>query len=296
MTSRIPITIRVDSFEGPLDLLLYLIQSHELDISNVSISKITDQYLSYVLQMQELNFDIASEFLVMAATLLYWKSKSLLPQEEKPSDEAEQDGMPTQEDLIKQLLEHQRFLAAGQDLAQMPRLGEDVFTRPNRRPPIERVWKTMDLSQLALSYQDQLVRARKRTQVLKKETVSLTDKMLEFGDRLTVGKPTGMSKVLSAVPTRPEIVVTFLASLELSRLKKMRLHQQVVYEEIFMELLESLKNFNFSLATGFEYDLQNPAPAPVSATDTAATGLTHSIEGPNAATLDESFSSEISTS
>jgi segregation and condensation protein A len=73
MASRIPITVRLESFEGPLDLLLYLIQSHELEIARISISKITDQYLAYVRLMQELNFDTASEFLVMAATLLHWK-------------------------------------------------------------------------------------------------------------------------------------------------------------------------------------------------------------------------------
>src|SRR2546421_31911 len=81
MAYRVPITVRLESFEGPLDLLLYLIQSHELDITRVSIGRITDQYLAYVYLIQELNFDTASEFLVMAATLLHWKSKSLLPVE-----------------------------------------------------------------------------------------------------------------------------------------------------------------------------------------------------------------------
>src|SRR5437016_12241554 len=83
MANRVPITVRLESFEGPLDLLLYLIQSNELDISKVSIGRITDQYLAYVRLIQELNFDTASEFLVMAATLLHWKSRALLPQEDK---------------------------------------------------------------------------------------------------------------------------------------------------------------------------------------------------------------------
>ena len=81
VSQRLPITVRLESFEGPLDLLLYLIQSHELDISRISITQITDQYLAYVQLLQELNFDTASEFLVMAATLLHWKSKAVLPQE-----------------------------------------------------------------------------------------------------------------------------------------------------------------------------------------------------------------------
>src|SRR5277367_6107561 len=110
MSTRLPITVRLESFEGPLDLLLYLIQSHELDISKISISKITDQYLVYVRLMQELNFDAASEFLVMAATLLHWKSKAVLPQE-KSDDPAAVEGELelTQEELVRQLLEHQRF-------------------------------------------------------------------------------------------------------------------------------------------------------------------------------------------
>jgi segregation and condensation protein A len=236
-----------------LDLLLYLIQSHELDISKVSVSHITDQFVAYVRLMQELNFDIASEFLVMAATLLHWKSKSLLPQEDKPASGADaQDEEFSREDLIRQLLEHQRFLAAGEDLAQLPRLNEDVFTRPNKRPPIEKVWKTMDVTSLATTYQDTLVRARKRKTILKKETVSLSDKLKDFADRLELGRLTEMTQLLSPLAEKPEVVVTFLASLELSRLKKLRVHQEVIYGPILLELIESLKNFDLSLASGFD--------------------------------------------
>jgi segregation and condensation protein A len=263
LANRVPITIRLESFEGPLDLLLYLIQSHELDISKVSISKITDQYLGYVRLMQELNFDIASEFLVMAATLLLWKSKAILPQEK--TDEAgaaEGDLEMTQEDLIRQLLEHQRFRAAGEDLAQLPRLGEDVFTRPNHKPPIERVWREMNVTDLALCFQDTLTRARKRTQVLRKETVSLSDKIMEFGHKLQVGKVTELSSLISIPGSRPETVVTFLASLELARLKKLHVHQEGTYEAIYLELLESLMNFDTQLASGFDSVAQAAGLAP----------------------------------
>jgi segregation and condensation protein A len=252
MAHRIPITVRLNSFEGPLDLLLYLIQSHEMDINRVSISSLTDQFVAYVRLMQELNFDTASEFLVMAATLLHWKSKALLPQEAKAGDQEEEDVGFTQEELIRQLLEHQRFLAAGKDLLQLPWLGEDVFTRPNRRPPVERVWKEMDISTIALSYQDTLAKARKRTTILKKETVSITDKILEFNDRLKVGVPTNLMEVLSPLAEKPEIVVTFLASLELSRLRKLRLHQEGTYQAILLELLETLRGFDMNMARGFD--------------------------------------------
>jgi chromatin segregation and condensation protein Rec8/ScpA/Scc1 (kleisin family) len=136
---RVPITVHLDSFEGPLDLLLYLIQSHELDINKVSISKITDQYLAYVRLMQELNFDTASEFLVLAATLLLWKSKSLLPNDEKNDAGASAEGDEfTQEELIRQLLEHQRFLAAGESLAHLD-AGDALAAVPHRHDHLRHV-------------------------------------------------------------------------------------------------------------------------------------------------------------
>jgi segregation and condensation protein A len=253
LAHRVPITVRLESFEGPLDLLLYLIQSHEMDISKISIGRITDQYLAYVRLMQELNFDIASEFLVMAATLLHWKSKALLPQEDKlDGQNASADDELTQEDLIRQLLEHQRFRAAGDDLAQLPRLGEDVFTRPNMKPPVEKVWREMNITSLSLCFQDTVTRARKRTQILKKETVSLSDKIMEFGHRLQVGKLTDFKSLITIPGSRPETVVTFLASLELARLKKLRVHQEQTYQDIYLELLETLVNFDASVARGFD--------------------------------------------
>lgn len=263
MAHRVPITVRLDHFEGPLDLLLYLIQSHELDISRISISKITDQYLAYVRLIQELNFDIASDFLVMAATLLFWKSKALLPQEGKGEQNGQMEDEPalTQEELIRQLLEHQRFLAAGEDLSQLPRLGEDVFTRANGKPPVEKIWREMNFTDLALCYQDAITRERKRKHVLKKETVSLTDKIMEFSTRLRVGEMTEMRALISDLGSRPETVVTFLASLELSRLKKMRLYQQETYREIYLELIEALEGFNLQLASGFDALAEATSPA-----------------------------------
>ena len=207
--------------------------------------------------MQELNFDTASEFLVMAATLLHWKSKSLLPNEDKDAAAADvEDFEMSQEDLIRQLMEHQRFLEAGENLAQLPLLGDDVFVRPNHKPPTHAVWKEMDLSQLTTTYQDILVRARNRTTVLKKETVSISDKIMEFGTKLSVGRLTELKDLLSPLATRPETVVTFLASLELSRLKKMRLHQEGTYNPIFLELLEALQSFDMSLASGFDAEIE----------------------------------------
>jgi segregation and condensation protein A len=215
--------------------------------------------------MRDLDFDLASEFLVMASTLLQWKSKSLLPQENKEGDTAvAAEEELTQEDLVRQLLEHRRFRAAGSALAELPWLGDDVFVRPNPRAAIERTWKKMDMTQLATSYQDILVRARKRTKILRKETVSLTDKILEFRDRLTPGELKELRSLLDIGAGRPEIVVTFLAALELSRMKKMRLHQEITYGPILLELLETLTDLDVTTAIGFD-----ALRAPITATATA---------------------------
>lgn len=268
VSHRVPITIRVEHFEGPLDLLLYLIQGHELDISKVSISKITDQYLQYVRLMQELNFDVASDFLVMAATLIHWKSKAILPQEVDPNavNAAEDDGVLTPEQLLRQLLEHQRFLKAGEDLSALNLLGADVFTRPNTKPPTERVWREMSITDLSLTYQDVITKSRKRKTILKKETVSLVDKISTFANRLKMGERVTMTALIDDFKFRPEVVVTFLASLELARLKKLRVYQEGgAYTDIFLELLESLKNFDTTLASGFdsiESAVQSTLPNP----------------------------------
>jgi segregation and condensation protein A len=231
-----------------------LIQSHELDISKISISQITDQYLAYVLLMQELNFDVASEFLVMAATLVLWKSKALLPQENILNAQAgvEDEGGLTQEELIRRLLEHQRFQKAGHELGQTSWLGIDVFDRPGAKVPKEKIWAEMNITRLALAYQDMLVRARRRTQVLRKETVSLAERIVQFGEKLSIGQVTALAQLVGEQPSRAEWVVSFLASLELSRLKKMKVYQEKTYDPIYVELLESLEGFNSQLATGFD--------------------------------------------
>ena len=127
-----------------------------------------------------------------------------------------------------------------------------------------------------MGYQDMLVRQRKRTQILKKETVSLSDKILEFSAKLPLNKPTDMRSMMSQEPLKPEIIVTFLASLELSRLKKMRVHQEITYSPIMLELLQTLRDFDLELASGFEYDNKpgQPAATPMSLIDSIQHGLT----------------------
>jgi segregation and condensation protein A len=250
-----PFMIRLEQFEGPLDLMLYLIQSQELDISTVSISRITDQYLHALKLMQEMDFDIASEFLVMAATLILWKSKALMPKEEEQNPEDQESDLPlTQEELVRQLMLRQAYLESAGRIATLPLLGEDVFTRPNRRPPVEKIWKEMNVSSIATTFQDLLVREQRRSRVvMKKETVSLSEKLEEFGKRLEPKKITALETLIADKSLRGEWVVGFLASLELSRLKKLKIYQEKNFDPIFIELLEALDGFDISQASGFDY-------------------------------------------
>ncbi len=249
---RVPITVRVESFEGPLDLLLYLIQSHELHIGTVSIARVTDQYLVYITQLQELNFDVASDFLVMAATLLLWKSRAILPDEDKnDDDEISDETLLTKEDLVRQLLEHQRYLHAGDEIVSLPKLNVDFFNRPNLKPHIDKVWREMNMTDLSLSYQDMIVRSRKRKKILKKETVSISDKIMEFKIFLHIGEMKLFNDLFQKNSGRGEVVVTFLSSLELSRLKILALHQQEIYGPLYLELLKALNDFDISNAIGF---------------------------------------------
>jgi segregation and condensation protein A len=235
--------------------MLYLIQSQELDISTVSISKITDQYLHTLKLMQEMDFDVASEFLLMAATLILWKSKALMPKEEDPNAALAQEDAPlTQEELVRRLLERQAFLKAAGEIAVRPFLGDDVFTRPTKRPPVEKVWKQMNVSSIATTFQDLLIREQRRKRiVMKKETVSLAEKLKEFGRRLEPHQITALETMIADKGVRGEWVVGFLASLELSRLKKLKIYQEQTFDPIYVELLEKLENFDVTQASGFDY-------------------------------------------
>lgn len=237
---RVPLTIRIDAFEGPLDLLLHLIQTHELDISTVAVAKVTDAYLRFVKFMHDHQFDLAADFLVLAATLIHWKSRSLLPALPNDTDNAsdlESDYL-SPEKLVQQLLEHQRYLKRGQSLSLRPHLGIETFTRKTKKSPAEKIWRDLQLSQFILAYQEALVQNRRRHQVLQKETVRIAEKIAYMGRILEPGVLKIFKELISDLKLRPEWVATFLASLELAKLKKLKLHQEVTYGEIFLEMTE----------------------------------------------------------
>lgn len=250
------LTIRLTGFEGPLDLLLALIHSQELPITEVSLCQITDPYVQSLQHLQELNFDVASEFLVLAATLLHWKSKALLPPEPITQIGQEPEALLSEVEakaaLLQQLRDHQRFLEAGQRLGERPLLGVHQFKRSSTPTMLEKIWRELDSSSLALAYQRVLQRSRQRTQVLQKETVSLTEKMIQLSQVLPLQQLKAFGSFFVRSFWIPEVVATFLASLEMTRLKKLHLHQEGAYTELYLQLLEPLQPEDLQLALGFD--------------------------------------------
>jgi len=224
------INIKLQSFEGPLDLLVHLIKKHQINVYDIPISLVTKQYLEYLNLLQELNLDIASEFLVMAATLIHIKSKMLLPRPETAA------GDPTEEEdprdaLVRRLLEHQKFKAAAELLHDKETLRSAQWGRPDSRieaitgddyePEIE-----VDLFTLLSAFKQVLERARDRpAMALPPEQISIETRIEQLLGRLSETDACGFEDLFDDVATRPDMIVTFLAILEMIRLKLVRVFQ-----------------------------------------------------------------------
>ncbi|MEW6055249.1 MAG: segregation/condensation protein A [Bdellovibrionota bacterium] len=247
--------IRTDQFEGPLDLLLFLIQKNEMDVSAISLHRITDQYVQYIELMRELNFDVASEFLVMAATLIHLKSKRLLPSDDALGAESQEDAPASEEELVRRLLEYKRFQETARQLVELPVLGRDIFTRPGVLPPEKQtVWKELDITGLTLVFQDVLKRSRKRNKIIIREPTSIPERIAQLAKILKPGELTEFASILSPEPDRTEIIVTFIALLEIARLKKLKLYQNETFGSIYLTLTDALSELDPTLMTGFQYN------------------------------------------
>lgn len=230
--------IHLDSFDGPMDLLLHLIRKNELDIRNISISLITSQYLDYIKVMKELNLEIAGDFLVMAATLLQIKSKMLLPVDE-PDNETEEEEDPRAE-LIRRLMEYQQYKEAGQVIASRALLGREVFIRTAQDPlltdlnsveaPLEAT-----LFELVDAFRALLKRipVEQFHDVAASEIFSIADCINEILSLMHDRESVHFDELVQEEQTRERIVVTFLALLELCRLKMIRIFQNAPQSPIW---------------------------------------------------------------
>ena len=225
------INLKLQAFESPLDLLVHLIKKNRMNVYDIQISVVTKQYLDYLNLMQELNLDVASEFLVMAATLIHIKSKMLLPRPETATGDPE-DAEDPRDALVRRLLEHQHFKAAAEMLHEKELLRGAQWVRPDSRieeiagddyePEIE-----VDLFSLLSAFKQVLERARERPPVLlPPEEVSIESRIEQLLERLSETEACGFQDLFESDTTRGDMIVTFLAMLEMIRLKLIRVFQQ----------------------------------------------------------------------
>ncbi len=226
-------SVKLAAFEGPLDLLLHLIRQNEVDITDIPIARIAAQYLATIELMQELDLDVAAEYLVMAATLALIKSRMLLPGEAEEDDE----GVDPRTDLVQRLLEYQRFKEVAEALSKRRLLGRDVFSvvgpGPARTPEEEREIE-VGLFELVAAFRDVLEHASAADlkHEIETEHVTVRDRMMVVMDLLERSESVEFMQIFrsqgeegDARPTRAVLVATFLAVLELARLSALRIYQ-----------------------------------------------------------------------
>jgi len=226
-------SIKLDIFEGPMDLLLYLIKKNEIDIYNIPIVMITEQYLDYLKMIKALNLDLAGEYLVMAATLIHIKSRLLLPPPEEPEEEEE----GPRAELVRQLIEHKKFKEIAEDLANRPLLERDVFVRSAALPeetakPDSEEEELIEVSVFELIEAFHRIISQMDKKVLIEfdlEKLSLTDIINEIMDQLTLKKNLTFEDLLQGKRDRRRIIYTFLAILELVKLRMIKAYQTSIF-------------------------------------------------------------------
>jgi segregation and condensation protein A len=237
-------SVKLPSFEGPLDLLLHLCQKHELDILDIPISFVTEKYLEYLAVMQLMDLDVAAEYLLMAATLAHIKSKMLLP---APPPGQEDDALVEEEDpreaLIRRLLEYQKYKNAAEQLVARGVAGRDIFLRGSA---IEEAVQTglaplaeVPLYSLVEAFQHVLAKSKvKLTHDVVADRISITDRIHELADLIGARKRILFEDMFQGAVTKFDLVITFLACLEMTRLKMTRLYQSEPLAPLYVELAD----------------------------------------------------------
>ncbi len=228
--------IKIPVFEGPLDLLLYLVKKDHLNIYDIPIAKVTEQYLAYLNIMQMLDLNIAGEFLVMAATLMQIKSKMLLPAEQAPQEEEEDP----RAELVRRLLEYEKFKEIAESLRQKELIQQEMFKRP--KSPVEpekeeaasgEVYFEASIFDLINAFSKALEEVPKEVfyQVIKDE-FTIEEKVHQILHLLLARDSVLLSELFRQSKNKMEIIVTFLAILELIRLKETVARQTDLFQEI----------------------------------------------------------------
>lgn len=244
------IDVKLNVFEGPLDLLLHLIEKNKVDIYDIPISEITSQYLEYVKAMEEENLDVMSDFLVMAATLLKIKAKMLLPVQEEAQEEED-----PREELVRRLIEYKIYKYASEELKKQEQLaGKTMFKEP-QIPEIVKTYKEEPdpaelLSEVTMEKLSEIFRfvmqkrEDKRDPIrsgfgeIHEEEIKLEDRIKSIGDYIRICKKVSFFRILEEQSSKEEVIVTFLSVLELMKMGKIQAVQPEIGDDIIIEAME----------------------------------------------------------
>jgi segregation and condensation protein A len=245
------LSIKITNFEGPFDLLLHLIKKNEMDIYNIKILEITNQYLDYLKQMKIMDLDITSEFIVIAATLIEIKSKLLLP---KPKlEEQEESEKDAAQELIEKLLLYKKFKLSAEFLLQRekevgimftkkPEIIEEKHSNANNTENLLKNITMLDLyniyNELINNYMNKINTNNNIEDKIKIETYKIEDKMKEIKDLIKVNSKFDFTNLLKKFTNKTEVIVTFLALLELIKLKDVKVIQDGNFKDIYIERTE----------------------------------------------------------
>ncbi|ORJ63296.1 segregation and condensation protein A [Geothermobacter hydrogeniphilus] len=243
--------IKLENFEGPLDLLLHLIKKNEMEIWDIQVTRITEQYLAILDAMHHMNLDVAGEFLVMASTLLYIKSKLLLPPSEDELVEEEEED--PRAELVRRLLEYQKYKDAALDLDERELLGRDVFARKFTAPELaveeeDAGFYEVGIYDLVEALQDILARApRDVAHEVGLEQVSIAERINHILGLLSGCDSLAFSDLFQEKPRRNDVIATFLAMLELVKMRTVKLMQNDRCGSIWLFPIADAEPLNGSL-------------------------------------------------
>lgn len=265
------IQVRTNNFDGPLGLLLHLVQKDEMDVRSLDLTRITAQYLDYLAKMQEVNFDVAGDYLYLAATLLLLKSKSAVSQEEAERLRGEMEGDPalaitSEAELIRRLEELQHFQKMGEKLWQMDKKGHEIFTKPkvDRKAIVDSILLPMELEKLTEAMMDFITKQKRKYTVVRRDRLSIKEKLIFLKENLQMGKKELFTNLLgeNGLADIDDVVITFISLLELARLKRLEVFQNEDRGEIYIEVVKSLEDFDVESANGFEEENPNQEITP----------------------------------
>lgn len=227
--------INLEIFEGPLDLLLHLIRKNDLDIFDIPINHLLNEYLDYLALAKELNIDLAGDFILMASELTHIKSKVLLPEE---TGENEEEGPDPREELMRKLLEYQKYKEVAKELGQRDLLGRELFHRSLDHEKLSSGVNTIEADTLGLllAFQGILKRMpqEKAHEISRDRGVSVSDRIMELVDFIKGKERIVFESLFDKDRSRSDLITTFLAILEMARMKMVQIIQGQSYESIFL--------------------------------------------------------------